>query len=104
MIAKKYTAYGGKKTVSKLRTNHLNIILSAIALSFHSFLIISAESTTCRPHSCCSSHIHGMQFPTILDKTTYFHIHISIPDYDIPLCCKYQVVLSCTCKEYSKDM
>ena len=23
---------------------------------------------------CCSSHLHGKQFPSILNKTTYFHM------------------------------
>ena len=52
---------------------------------------------------CCSSHLHGKQFPSILNKSTYFHILISISEFIFPLCCMYQV-LSCTCKEYCKDM
>ena len=52
----------------------------------------------------CSSHLHGKQFPSILNKTTYFHMHISISEFVIPLCCRYQVVLSCTCKECSNDI
>ena len=31
-------------------------------------------------------------------------MHIYISEFVIPLCCRYQVVLSCTCKEYSKNM
>ena len=53
---------------------------------------------------CCSSHLYGKQFPCILNKTTYFHMHIYISKFVIPLCCRYQVVLCCTCKECSKDM
>ena len=52
----------------------------------------------------CSSHLHGKQFPITHNKTTYFHMHISISEFVIPLCCRYQVVQSCTCKKYSKDM
>ena len=29
-------------------------------------------------------------------------MHISISEFVIAICCRYQVVLSCTCKEYSK--
>ena len=53
---------------------------------------------------CCSSHPLGKQFPITLNKITYFHMYIYITEFVIPLCCRYQVVLSCTCKEYSKDM
>ena len=63
----------------------------------------------CRKHClltsllmCCFSHLHGKQFPSILNKTTYFHMHIYISEFVIPLCCRHQAVLSCTCKEYSK--
>ena len=52
----------------------------------------------------CSSHIQGKQFPITHNKTTYFHIHISISGFVIPLCCRYQVVQSSTCKEYSKNI
>ena len=51
---------------------------------------------------CCPSHLPGKQFLSIYNKTTYFHMHISISEFVIPLCCRYQVVLSCTCKEYVK--
>ena len=37
-------------------------------------------------------------------KTTYFHTHIFISEFVLPLCCRYQFVLSCTCAEYSNDM
>ena len=33
-----------------------------------------------------------------------FHMHISISEFVIPLCCRYKVVLSCSCKEYSIAM
>ena len=53
---------------------------------------------------CCYSHLHGMHFPSIPNKTAYFHMHIYISEFVIALCCRYQVVLSCICKEYTKDM
>ncbi len=53
---------------------------------------------------CCSSQLYRKPFPSILNKTTYFHMHIYISEFVIPLWCRYQVFLSCTCKEYSKDM
>ena len=34
----------------------------------------------------------------------YFHMHIYISEFVIPLYRRYQVVPSCTFKEYSKDM
>ena len=37
-------------------------------------------------------------------KASYIHMHIYISEFDIPLCCRYHVVLSSTCKEYSNDM
>ena len=43
-------------------------------------------------------------FPGIPNKITYFHMHIYISEFVIPLCCWYQVVPSCTCKEYSEHM
>ena len=60
----------------------------------------------CRKHClltlCCSSHLHVKQFPSIPNRTTYFNMHISISEFVITLCCRYQAVLSCTSKEYSK--
>ena len=75
-------------------------------VSLDKFLSASAWSSLvlcdnfCRKHClltsllmCCSSHLHGRQFPSILNKTTYFHMRISISEFVIPLCCRYQVVL-----------
>ena len=92
---------------SAKRTNyHLNKFLSTSALSSLSSLIISEEST-CLLTSLlmyCYSHLHGKRFPSILSKTTYFHMHIYISEFFIPLCYRYQVGLSFTYKEYCKDM
>ena len=33
-----------------------------------------------------------------------FHMYITISEFVIPLCCRYKVVLSCSCKEYSVAM
>ena len=99
--------YSILKTTKSVKSanSHLNRFLSASAWSSH------FSDNFCRKHClltsilmCCSSHLHGKQFTNILNKTTYFHMHISISEIFIPLCCRYQVVLSCTCKEYSKDM
>ena len=35
-----------------------------------------------------SSHFQGKHFPTTLNKTTYFLMHISISEFFIPLCCR----------------
>ena len=74
---------------------HLNRLLSASAWPFLSFLIIIQKT---QPLAlllmCCSSYLHGKQFPSIHNKTTYFHMHIYISEFVIPLCCRYQVVLS----------
>ena len=83
---------------------HLNKFLSAPARSSHGILVISAESH-CLMTSLlmlCSSHLQGEQLPSNHNKTTYFHMHISISKFVIPLCCRYQVLLSCTCEEYVK--
>ena len=52
----------------------------------------------------CSSHLQGKQLPITRNKTTYFHMHISISEFVMPLCCRYQVVLSCSYKQYSKNI
>ena len=97
--------YSVSKTVKKCKPSLEQIIVS-FCLVFPYF-----SDNFCRKHClltlllmCCSSHLHGKQFPSILNKTTYFHMHIYISEFVIPLCCGDQVVLSCTCKEYSKDM
>ena len=51
-----------------------------------------------------SSHLQGKQLPITRNKATYFYMHISFSEFIIPLCCRYQVVQSCTCKEYSKNI
>ena len=82
---------------------HLNRFLSASAWSSLSSLIKKMHCLLTSLLMCCYSLLHGKQFPNIL-KTTYFHMHTYISEFVIPLCCRYQVVLSCTCKEYSNDM
>ena len=51
----------------------------------------------------CSSHLQGEQYPITRNKTTYFHMHISISKSVIPLCCK---VSDCSILhlEYSKNI
>ena len=43
-----------------------------------------------------SSYLLENEFPSPLTETTYFHMDLSISEFVIPLCCRYQVVLSCS--------
>ena len=83
--------------------HHWNRFLSASAWSSPS------SDNFCRKHClltsllmCCSSHLHGKQFLSVLNKITSMHIYIS--EFVIPLCCRYQVVLSCTCMKYIESI
>ena len=98
------------KTVNSVKSAitcsyHLNKLLSASAWSSSSYLIIYAKEL---PHGLTLNMVlfssSRKQFPITRNKTIYFHMHISISEYGIPLCCRYQGIISSTCKEYSKDM
>ena len=93
------------ENVSKLQTIYEQILVS-FCIVFPLFC-----NKLCRMHCQltsllmgCFSNLHGKQFPSILNKTTYFHMHIYISEYFISLCCRFQVVVFCTFKEYSKDI
>ena len=94
------------KTINNIKStvNHLNKFLLASAWCFLCYLIILQKALladlTLNVLLFSSS---GKQFPSLfLNKITCFHMHISISACVIPLCCRYQVVLLCTCKEYVK--
>ena len=61
------------KTRSEAPTITLNRFLLASACSSHSTQVISAPADLTL--KCCSSYLHGKQFPSILNKTTSLHIH-----------------------------
>ena len=51
----------------------------------------------CRKHCLLTSllmgsHLPRKQFPFFLNKTIYFHMHIYMSEFVIPLCFRYQVV------------
>ena len=50
-----------------------------------------------------SSHLQGNQLPSILNKPTYFPMHISISEFVMHYVVGYQVVQCCTCQEYIKN-
>ena len=64
--------YSILKTINsvKIANYHLNRFLSASAWSSLSILIISAAGTPSDFTLCCSSHLHGRQFPSSVNKTT----------------------------------
>ena len=52
----------------------------------------------------CPSHLQGKLSPILRNNAIYFHMHISIAEFVIPLCCRVSGCSSCTCKEYSKNI
>ena len=95
--------------VSKVQTITCSYHLNKFIVSF--YIVFSLLSDNFRrnclltsPLMWCSLHLQGKQFQITRNKTTYFHMYISISEFIIPLCCRYQVVQSWTCREYSKNI
>ena len=51
-----------------------------------------------------SSHLQGKQFPITRNKTTYFQMQFPFQNLSPHYVVGYQVVQSCNCKEYNKNM
>ena len=98
--------YSIQKTVNGVKSEnyHLNRFLSASAWSSLSSLIISAESTANDFTLCCSFHLHGNRFQVFLTKPLTSTYTLLFQNLSSIICCRYQVVLPCTCKEESKDI
>ena len=84
-----------------------NFLKSSANYLFNGIIIVTVAATVARiklafahrysevnltPHRTqCALYLHGKQFPSIRNKTTYFLVHISISEFVIPLCFRYQV-------------
>ena len=80
------------KTINSVKcaTFHFMKFLPASAWSSIQF-----SENLCRKHCLmtsllvwCASHLQGKQLPSTLRKSPYFHLHISVSEFSISLCCR----------------
>ena len=96
---------GNNKLCQKCTNYHLFQSFEVVLVNFWSSLsnrLISAKEL---PDDLTLNVVffsfQGKQFPIAGNKTNYFHMHIPFQNFSSHYVVGYQVVQSCTCKEYS---
>ena len=89
---------------------HLFLSLEQVIISF-CMALSKLSDNFCRKNCLMTTllmwypfYLQEKQFPFTRNKKTYFHMHSSISQFIIPLCCRYQIIQFCTYKEYNKNI